>query len=83
MKTEEQKNEAYDAYSNRTDRISGAIHNTVTATAGTGFDYGEYEPLAVVEVAFTVEPHGNMRSLMVMDLPAAKALRDQLNAILK
>lgn len=78
-----QKEENYQRFSKGPDRIDGSVHNRVVARLGTAFDYGEMEPLDVVEMAFTVEPHGNIRSMMVVDMAAAKSLRDQLDAAIK
>ena len=64
------------------DRIEGAIHNTATARLGAGFNYSAMEPVDAVEIAFANEPHGNMRSIMVVDITAARALRDTLNALI-
>jgi hypothetical protein len=73
----------YAQFSRDPSRIDGAVHNTVTARLGTAFDYNAGEPLDAVEIAFVQEPYGNVRSILVADLAAAKGLRDQLDQILK
>jgi len=78
-----QKEENYAKFSNDPDRIDGAVHNTTTARIGVAFNYSAMEPLDAVEIAFSNEPHGNMRSIMVVDMAAAKALRDCLDAALR
>jgi hypothetical protein len=77
------KKENYAQFSEAPDRIDGSVHNTVIARLGTAFDYREMKPVDAIEFAFTVEPHGNMRSMLVADMAAATALRDQLTEILK
>jgi len=73
----------YARFSASPDRIDGAVQNTVTARLGVAFNYSAMEQIDAVEVAFANEPHGNMRSVMVVDMAAAKALRDRLDAALK
>jgi len=75
--------ENYARFCKDPDRIDGAVHNTATARLGVAFNYSAMEPLDAVEIAFTTEPHGNIRSIMVVDMAAAKALRDRLDAALK
>ena len=65
------------------DRIDGVVHNTATARLGVAFNYSAMEEIDAVEIAFYNEPRGNMRSIMVVDVVAAKALRDRLDAALK
>ena len=72
----------YAAFRASPDCIDGAIHNTAVARAGRAFDWRMQQSVPAIEIAFANEPHGNMRSVMVVDLQAAKALRDQLDAIL-
>ena len=72
----------YARFSATPDRIDGAIHNTATALRGVAFNYSAKEQIDAVEIAFANEPHGNMRSILVVDMEAARALRDQLDAIL-
>jgi hypothetical protein len=69
-------------FSANPDRIEGAIHNTATARLGVAFNFSAMEPVDAIEIAFANEPHGNMRSIMVVDMTAARALRDRLNAII-
>lgn len=73
----------YARFSANPDRIEGAIHNTATARLGVGFNYSAMEPVDAVEIAFANEPHGNMRSILVVDMTAARALRDRLNELLE
>jgi len=73
----------YAKFSAASDRIDGAVHNTTTARLGVAFNYSAMEQIDAVEIAFANEPHGNMRSIMVVDMAAAKALRDRLDAALK
>ena len=63
----------YTHFSQNPDRIDGAIHNTATARLGVGFNYSAMEEIDAIEIAFANEPHGNMRSIMVVDLNAARA----------
>jgi len=72
----------YARFSANVERIDGAIHNTATARLGVGFNYSAMEPVAAIEIAFANEPHGNMRSIMGVDMAAAKALRNRLNELL-
>jgi hypothetical protein len=72
----------YARFSTNPDRIDGAIHNTAAARLGVGFNYSAMEEIDVIEIAFANEPHGNMRSILVVDMNAATALRDRLNALL-
>jgi hypothetical protein len=69
-------------FSANPDRIEGAIHNTATDRLGVAFNFSAMEPVDAIEIAFANEPHGNMRSIMVVDMTAARALRDRLNAII-
>ena len=78
----EQAEQNYARFSTSTDRIDGAVHNTVTARLGDAFNYSAMHQIDAVEIAFANEPHGNMRSSMVVDMEAAKALRDRLNELL-
>lgn len=84
MKSEqaEQAEQNYVRFSKNADRIDGAVHNTVSARLGVAFNYSAMEEIGAVEFAFTNEPHGNIRSIMVVDLNAARALRDRLNALI-
>ena len=75
--------ENYVRFSKDPTRIDGSVHNTVSARLGSAFNYRAMESLDAVEMAFTVEPYGNIRSILVVDMDAAKALRDQLDEILK
>ena len=68
-----QAEENYARFSANPDRIDGAVHNTATARLGVGFNYSAMEQIDAVEIAFANEPHGNMRSVMVVDMAAAKA----------
>ena len=79
----EQAEQNYAKFSTAPDRIDGAVHNTTTARLGVAFNYSAMEQMDAVEIAFANEPHGNMRSIMVVDMAAAKALRDRLDAALK
>jgi hypothetical protein len=79
----ERAEENYARFSNDPARIDGSVHNTVSARLGTAFNYSAMEPMDAIEIAFANEPHGNMRSVLVADMAAAKALRDQLDQILK
>ena len=72
----------YTRFSQNPDRIDGAIHNTATARLGVGFNYSAMEEIDALEIAFANEPHGNMRYIMVVDMTAARALRDKLNALI-
>ncbi len=81
MKSEHAE-ENYARYSKDPDRIDGAVHNTATARLGLAFNYSAMEQIDAVEIAFANEPHGNMRSIMVVDMEAAKVLRDRLDALL-
>lgn len=78
----EQKEENYTRFSRNPARIDGAIHNRAVARLGVGFDNNLGDAVDAVEIAFTAEPHGNIRSMMVIDMATAKALRDQLDAII-
>ena len=40
------------------------------------------EETDAVEIAFSKEPHGNMRTILAVDLNAARALRDRLNTLI-
>ena len=79
----EQAEQNYAKFRTAPDRIDGAVHNTATARLGIAFNYSAMEQIDAVEIAFANEPHGNMRSIMVVDMAAAKALRDRLDAALK
>lgn len=81
MESEHAK-ENYRRFSNSPDRIDGAVHNMVSVRRGVAFDYRVMKLMDAVEIGFTVEPHGNMRSVMVVDIAAAKALLDALDAVL-
>lgn len=74
--------ENYASFSKNPDRIEGSIHNTATVRLGIGFNFQAMEPVAAIELAFTNEPHGNMRSILVVDMSAARKLRDRLNALI-
>ena len=78
----EQAEQNYAKFNAAPDRIDGAIHNTATARIGVAFNYSAMEQIDAVEIAFTNEPHGNMRSIMVVDMNTARALRDKLNALI-
>jgi|GEM_PF-6096019 len=77
-----QVNATYTQWSNSSTRIDGAVHNTVIARRGLTFNYRTEQPFEAVEISFANEPYGNMRSILVADMAAARALRDQLNRIL-
>lgn len=72
----------YARYSANPNRISGTVHNSVIARSGPAFNYSTMEEIDAVEISFVNEPYGNMRSILVADLAAARTLRDQLDAIL-
>ena len=72
----------YACFSANPDRIDGAVQHTVTARMGVAFNYSAMDQMDAVEIAFANEPHGNMRSIMVVDMTAARALRDRLNALI-
>jgi len=72
----------YARFSANPDRLDGAVQNTATARMGVAFNYSAKEQIDAVEIAFANEPHGNMRSILVVDMKAARTLRDQLDAIL-
>jgi hypothetical protein len=74
--------ENYAAFSKNPDRIEGSIHNTATVRLGVGFNFQSMESVDAIEIAFANEPHGNMRSILVVDMTAARALRDRLNALI-
>ena len=76
-------NPNYASFNLSPDRIDGSLHNTAKARLGVGFNYSAMELLPAIEIAVSNEPYGNMRSLLVVDMEAAKALRDQLDAALK
>ena len=82
MKTE-QFEQSYARFSASPDRIDGAVQNTVTARLGVAFNYSAMDQMDAVEIAFNNEPIGTTRYLMVVDMAAAKALRDRLDAVLK
>ena len=73
----------YACFSQNPDRIDGAVQNTVTARLGVAFNYSAMDQMDAVEIAFNNEPIGTTRYLMVVDIAAAKALRDRLDAALK
>jgi len=73
----------YARFSASPDRIDGAVQNTVTARLGVAFNYSAMDQMDAVEIAFNNEPIGTTRYLMVVDMAAAKALRDRLDAALK
>jgi len=79
----EQAQQNYAKFSQDPDCIHGAVHNTATARLGVAFNYSAMEPVDAVEIAFNNEPIGTTRYLMVVDMAAAKALRDRLDAALK
>ena len=79
----EQAEQNYAKFSTVPYRIDGAVHNTATARLGVAFNYSAMEQIDAVEIDFANEPHGNMRSIMVVDMAAAKALRDRLDAVIK
>jgi alkyl hydroperoxide reductase subunit AhpC len=78
----EQAEQNYAKFSASPDRIDGSIHNTTTARLGVAFNYNAMEQVDAVEIAFTIEPHGNMRSIMVVDINAARSLRNMLDVVL-
>jgi hypothetical protein len=78
----EQAEQNFARFIERQDRIEGAIHNTASARMGVAFNFSAMEEIDAVEIAFANEPHGNMRSILVVDLNAARALRDRLNALI-
>jgi len=79
----EQFEQSYARFSASPDRIDGAVQNTVTARLGVAFNYSAMDQMDAVEIAFNNEPIGTTRYLMVVDMAAAKALRDRLDAVLK
>ena len=79
----EQSEQNYAKFSKDPDRIDGAVHNTANARQGIAFNYSAMELMDAVEIAFNNEPIGTTRYLMVVDMAAAKALRDQLDAAIK
>ena len=81
MSTNE-SNANYATFKASPNQIEGAIHNTANARKGVAFRYRENEIVDAVEIAFCDEPHGNMRSVLVIDMEAAKRLRHQLDQIL-
>lgn len=80
MNTQHEEN--YARFAARPDRIDGALNNTAKARLGPAFNYGIHDEVPSVEIAFSNEPHGNVRSIMVVDMAAARSLRDQLNALI-
>lgn len=74
--------ENYAAFSKNPDRIEGSIHNTATVRLGIGFNFQAMESVDAIEIAFANEPHGNMRSILAVDMTAARALRDRLNVLI-
>ncbi|XHR27633.1 MAG: hypothetical protein ACFUZC_17035 [Chthoniobacteraceae bacterium] len=78
----EQAEQNFARFTEQQDRIEGSIHNTVNARLGTAFNFLSMEETDAVEIAFANEPHGNMRSILVVDLNAARTLRDRLNALI-
>ena len=79
----EQFEQSYARFSASPDRIDGAVQNTVTARLGVAFNYSVMDQMDAVEIAFNNEPIGTTRYMMVVDMAAAKALRDRLDAALK
>ena len=79
----EQFEQSYARFSASPDRIDGAVQNTVTARLGVAFNYSAMDQMDAVEIAFNNEPIGTTRYLMVVDMAAAKVLRDRLDAVLK
>ena len=76
------REENFARFTTNPDRIDGMIHNTASARMGVAFSLSTMEEIDAVEITFTNTPHGNMRSTMVVDLNAARALRDRLNALI-
>jgi len=81
-KTSNPLDDNYAVFRANPDCIDGAIQNTTVARAGRAFDWKMQQSVHAVEIAFNNEPIGTTRYLMVIDMAAAKALRDQLDAIL-
>ena len=79
----EQFEQSYARFSASPDRIDGAVQNTVSARLGVAFNYSAMDQMDAVEIAFNNEPIGTTRYMMVVDMAAAKALRDRLDAALK
>ena len=79
----EQFEQSYARFSASPDRIDGAVQNTVSARLGVAFNYSAMDQMDAVEIAFNNEPIGTTRYMMVVDMAAAKALRDRLDAVLK
>ena len=75
-------NENYAKFRANPNRIDGAIQNTAVARAGAAFSWSAMQAVPAVEIAFNNEPLGTTRYLMVVDMEAAKALRDSLKEIL-
>ncbi len=71
----------YKSYSNSPDRVDGAVHNTAHIRKGVSYDYKNGETLPSVEFAFSRNGVA-MRSMIVVDMDAARAMRDRLDAIL-
>ena len=68
------------------DRINGVLHNSAVVRHGFAEKFERFEKVGEVEgveIAFTREPHGNMRWIAAIDMDAARSLRDQLTAILE
>lgn len=74
--------ENYARFASNPKRIDGAVNNTAKARLGAAFNYSAGEQIDAVEMAFASEPHGNMRTIMVVDMAAARSLRDQLNTLM-
>jgi len=79
----EQFEQSYARFSASPDRIDGAVQNTVSARLGVAFNYSAMDQMDAVEIAFNNEPIGTTRYMMVVDMAAAKALRDRIDAALK
>ncbi len=81
MNTNTHYKSQYTKFTNDPTRIDGAVQNCALVRKGHAYDYNNEQILDAVELAFSSEPHGNMRTLVTLDLATAKALRDQLNAL--
>lgn len=82
-KTSNPLDDNYAAFRTNPDCIEGAIQNTAVVRAGRAFDWKMQQSVPAIEIAFNNEPTGTTRYLMVVDMEAARALRDRLNEILK
>ncbi len=78
----EQAEQNFARFSASPDRIHGVIHNTANARLGTAFNFSAMEEIDAVELSFVNNPPGNVRLIMVVDLNAARTLRDRLNALI-